>query len=55
MADEVESRHVVRLACGHEALQVVPTNESPAPVGDWFPCPECRRPQPIAESFEVEP
>jgi hypothetical protein len=55
MADEVESRHVVRLACGHEALQVVTTDEGPARVGDWFPCPECRRTQPIAESFEVEP
>jgi hypothetical protein len=55
MADNLESRHVVRLACGHETLQVVPANAAPAPVGEWFPCPECRRKQPIVESFEVEP
>jgi len=55
MADEIEGRHVVRLACGHETLEVVPTSEIPTPVGDWFTCVECHRRQPIVESFRVEP
>ncbi|HVM67237.1 MAG TPA: hypothetical protein VMU14_20375 [Acidimicrobiales bacterium] len=55
MTDEVETRHVVRLACGHEALQVVAAGEAPTPVGEPFQCQECRRSQPIMETFEVDP
>jgi hypothetical protein len=55
MTDEEETRHVVRLACGHEALQVVRASERPAAAGELFLCQECGRDQPIVESFEVEP
>jgi hypothetical protein len=55
MTDETEHRHVVRLACGHELLQVVRGSDPPAPVGDRLRCDECGRDQPIVESFEVEP
>jgi hypothetical protein len=55
MAEETESRYVVRLACGHETLEVVPTGHSSTPVGDWFDCTECGRTQRIGESFWIEP
>jgi hypothetical protein len=55
MADHVEDRYVVRLSCGHEALEVVPVAESATPVGAWFTCDECRRRQPVIESFRVDP
>ncbi len=55
MADEEAGRHVVRLACRHETLEVVPTTETPTPVGESFKCRECGRRQPIVESFRVEP
>jgi hypothetical protein len=55
MTDDVESRHVVRLACGHEMLEVVGAGETPTPVGELFQCGECHRRQPIVETFEVEP
>ena len=55
MTDDVESRHVVRLACGHEALEVVRAGDTPAPVGAWFLCHECDQRRPIVETFEVEP
>ena len=55
MADEFEDRYVVRLACGHETLEVVPTAESSTPVGSWFRCDECHRKQPIVQSFQVDP
>jgi len=55
MADEMEDRYVVRLACGHETLEVVAVAQHSTPVGDWFRCDECRRRQPIVESFRVDP
>jgi len=55
MTDAGETRHVVRLACGHEALQVVGATDAPAPVGERYACQECGRPQVIVETFEVEP
>jgi len=55
MADEEAGRYVVRLACRHETLEVVPTNETPTPVGESFKCRKCGRRQPIVESFQVEP
>ena len=55
MADDAEGRHVVRLACCHEALEVVPPGKSPTPVGERFLCRECHRDQVIVDSFEVEP
>jgi hypothetical protein len=55
MTDEAESRHVVRLACGHEALEVVRAGGTPTPVGNWFPCHECGQRKPIIETFEVAP
>jgi hypothetical protein len=55
MADEEAGRYVVRLACGHETLEVVPPNQPPTPAGDWFACRECGRRQPIVESFQVDP
>jgi hypothetical protein len=55
MPEEPASRHVVRLACGHETLEVVATGQPPTPVGDWFECTECGRRQRVAESFLVEP
>jgi hypothetical protein len=50
-----ESRHVVRLGCGHETLEVVPEDKTPTEVGDWFACNECGRRQQIVETFRVEP
>ena len=55
MPDETENRYGVRLVCGHEALEVVPTGHTPTPVDDWFNCAECGRRQRVAESFRVEP
>jgi hypothetical protein len=55
MTDEGESRHVVRLACGHETLEVVRAGGTPTPVGDWFVCHECNERKPIVETFEVDP
>ena len=48
-------RYVVRLACGHETLEVVPPGSPATPVGERFTCRECRREQRIIESFQVEP
>jgi hypothetical protein len=55
MTDEVEDRYVVRLACGHETLEVVTAGNTATPVGDRYACRECRRDQAIVESFRVEP
>ena len=55
MTETGETRHVVRLACGHEALQVVRGDQQPTPVGDRILCEECGRNQLVAESFEIEP
>ena len=55
MSDETHSRYVVRLACGHERLEVVPTGHVATPVGDLFDCTECGRRQRITESFEIDP
>jgi hypothetical protein len=55
MDAELESRFVVRLGCGHEALEVVPVNETPTAVGHWFTCNECGRRRQIIDSFRVEP
>lgn len=55
MADQTEDRYVVRLACGHETLELVPRGQNATPVGAWFACRECHREQRIAESFRVEP
>jgi len=55
MPDQVEDRYVVRLSCGHEALEVVPVAESATPVGARFACDECHRRQPVVESFPVDP
>ena len=55
MADEVRDRYVVRLSCGHEALEVVVVGGIATPVGDYFTCKECQRRQPIRESFRVDP
>jgi hypothetical protein len=52
---EEEGRYVVRLACGHETLEVVPTDRVPTPVGESFSCRECGRSQRIVESFRVDP
>jgi hypothetical protein len=55
MADEIEDRYVVRLACGHETLEVVPKVATATPVGQRLQCRECDRRQPIVESFQVAP
>ncbi len=55
MADEIEDRYVVRLACGHETLEVVPKIATATPVGQRLQCRECHRRQPIVESFQVAP
>jgi len=55
VADEVEDRYVVRLSCGHEALEAVSVSEIATPVGDYFACKECQRRQQIVESFRVDP
>jgi hypothetical protein len=55
MKDAEEGRYVVRLACRHETLEVVPTDSAPTPVGESFSCRECGRSQRIVESFRVEP
>ena len=55
VADEEDGRHVVRLACGHETLEVVPTDKTPTAVGESFSCCECGRSQRIVESFRVDP
>ena len=56
MADRVEDdRYVVRLGCGHEALEVIAPS-APAPqVGDRYACRECNRGQTVVESFRVDP
>jgi len=55
VADQIEDRYVVRLACGHETLEVVAIGGNATPVGEPFQCRECDRRQTIVESFEVEP
>ena len=52
---EVKDRYVVRLSCGHEALEFVPVGKSATAVGDYFACKECQRRQPIVESFRIDP
>jgi len=55
MVDADEDRYVVRLACRHETLEVVPADKVPTPVGKLLSCRECGRSQRIVESFRVEP
>jgi hypothetical protein len=55
VTDEEDGRHVVRLACGHETLEVVSTDETPTAVGESFSCRECGRSRRIVESFRVDP
>jgi hypothetical protein len=55
MTGDAEHRYVVRLSCGHETLEVVPTATPATPVGEGFPCRECGRERTIVESFRVEP
>lgn len=55
MRDGEEGRYVVRFACRHEALEVVPPDEVPTPAGQSLFCRECGRRQRIVESFRVEP
>lgn len=55
MAEPEEGRYVVRLACRHETLEVVPTDKVPTPVGESLACRECGRNQRIVESFRVDP
>jgi hypothetical protein len=54
--DDMEAdRYVVRLVCGHEALEVVGPGESATPVGAGYLCRECNRDQRVIESFRVDP
>jgi hypothetical protein len=54
--DHMEAdRYVVRLTCGHEALEVVEPSETATPVGDGYVCRECNRTQTVVESFRVDP
>jgi len=55
MGDDEDGRYVVRLACRHETLEVVPADKDPTPVGESLACRECGRRQRIVESFRVEP
>jgi hypothetical protein len=55
MADAEAGRYVVRLACRHETLEVVPNDEVPTPIGETMSCRECGRSQRVVESFRVEP
>jgi hypothetical protein len=55
MADVEEDRYVVRLACGHETLEIVPTEKVPTPEGESLSCHECGRARRIVESFRVDP
>jgi hypothetical protein len=50
-----DDRYVVRLACGHETLEVVGPRDTATEVGDSYACRECDRAQPVVESFRVDP
>jgi hypothetical protein len=53
--DREADRYVVRLSCGHEALEVVEPGERATAAGDSYACRECDRSQTIVESFRVDP
>ena len=55
MTEGSEGRFVVRLSCGHEALEVVPAPGAATPVGASFSCRECGWDRTIVESFRVDP